>query len=112
MKKVIELPCTTLLLYKLKHLWRFGNTGNYRPIFLVPLYYHVRVFLQLGKSMHLIVFFFLNQKNYTFVVLEMAKVDVLLAEKELSSLVTRMINNLLIKPCVLTVSTISEMAEW
>ena len=44
--------------------------------------------------------------------LEIAKVDVLLAEKELSSTLTRMIYSVLIKPCVITVSKISEMAEW
>jgi hypothetical protein len=45
-------------------------------------------------------------------VLEIAKVEVLLAEKELSCFITRMIYNVLIKPCVITITTITQMAEW
>ncbi|XP_028404793.1 1-acylglycerol-3-phosphate O-acyltransferase Pnpla3-like [Dendronephthya gigantea] len=43
--------------------------------------------------------------------LEIAKVDVLLAEKELSNFVTKMIYTIVIKPCVLTVSKITQIAE-
>lgn len=46
-----------------------------------------------------------------FVVLEIAKLDVLLAEEELSCFITKAMYSLLIKPCVITISKITQLAE-